>query len=204
MEEQVQKRAGGDWNHGEPKSGASGECASSPRSWTLLGKKPEEWGQLSLYILYSVRKQCTLEIPLNAVVNSRSLQWKYKFTITSISSFLSVRFALQQWMHNNTLKQKGEIFLSGNALCLLKDGKNRRGGGRTEWLNLHEFNFKLYAFWYFFLHDQSGVAARFWIFFCSLERLFTGVKINLFPVTVAVLILERCSEHWIYTCLLTA
>lgn len=46
MEEQVQKRAGGDRNHGEPESRAAGECASGACGRALPGQEPEERGQL--------------------------------------------------------------------------------------------------------------------------------------------------------------
>lgn len=45
MEEQVQKRAGGDRNHGEPEPSAAGERASCTRGRTLPGQEPEERGQ---------------------------------------------------------------------------------------------------------------------------------------------------------------
>lgn len=136
MEEQVQKRAGRDWNHGEPKSGASGECASSPRSWTLLGKKPEEWGQPSLCILCSVRKQCILEIPLNADSNSRSIQWDYRFTVTFIPPYLPERFLYSTECTLVPWSKKCEIILSGNAVCLRKRGEKGEEVEGDGWINM--------------------------------------------------------------------
>ena len=46
MEEQVQKRAGGDRNHGELEPSAAGERASRARGWALPGQEPEEWGAI--------------------------------------------------------------------------------------------------------------------------------------------------------------
>ncbi|XP_075864044.1 adenylate cyclase type 2 isoform X2 [Microcebus murinus] len=44
VEEQVQKRAGGDRDHGEPEPRAAGERASRPRRRALPGQEPEERG----------------------------------------------------------------------------------------------------------------------------------------------------------------
>lgn len=44
MEEQVQKRAGGDRNHGEPEPRAAGERAARARGGAFPGPEPEERG----------------------------------------------------------------------------------------------------------------------------------------------------------------
>lgn len=44
MEEQVQKRAGGDRNHGEPEPRAAGERAARARGRAFPGPEPEERG----------------------------------------------------------------------------------------------------------------------------------------------------------------
>lgn len=45
MEEQIQKRAGGDRNNGEPEPRAAGECASGTCGRALPGQEPKKRGQ---------------------------------------------------------------------------------------------------------------------------------------------------------------